>query len=87
MPIIDAMATGNQPKELCKFISGLEPFCREAENPSQEQECVGTVAYAKGKALALGAGCGEESNSTLAKNRSVLSTTEVPDKLNITLEG
>ena len=87
MPIIDAMATGNQPRELCKFISGLEPFCQQAENPSQEQECADTVAYAKGKALAMGARCGEESNSTLAKNRSAISTTEVPDKPNITLEG
>ena len=87
MPIIDAMATGNQPRELCKFISGLEPFCQQAENPSQEQECADTVAYAYAKALAMGDGCGQESSSTLAKNRTAISTTEVPDTKNITLEG
>ena len=87
MPIIEAMATGNQPNELCKFISGLEPFCREAESPAQEQECVDTVAYGKAKALAMGARCGEESDSTMTKNSTALSTTEVPDTQNITLEG
>ena len=87
MPIIDAMVTGNQPRELCDLILGLEPFCQEADNPSQKQECADTVAYAIGKALAIEARCGEESNSTMAKNRSALSTTAVPDAQNITLEG